>query len=97
ATPTGPPPPTGPCGYNPDAENPPGPFFTITTKDVGISDGTVQVGAAHGSGDFSGTNPQDLPFAPYKAVGEILESFWSRATESSVMLYAGTNGLTQTP
>lgn len=95
---TPPPSPTGPCGYNPDAQNPPGPFFTITSQVQGVADGTVNVGVAHGAGDWPGnTYAANVRGEPYKVVGEDLVSDWSRATESSVMLGIDIGGQSQTP
>ncbi|MDQ1699875.1 MAG: hypothetical protein QOG34_1738 [Frankiaceae bacterium] len=91
------PPVTGPCGFKPDTEHPPPPAFTITTKDLGTADGTVNVGVVYGAGSWPGNTGQaDVRYTPYRAMGESLESEWSRATESSVVLGIDFGGETQT-
>ncbi len=96
--PVGDPAPTGPCGYNPDTAHPPTPpAFTITTSGLTSVDGTVNVGVVYGAGSYSGNSYQaDVRNTPYRAMGESLETTWSRVTQSSVVLGIDLHGLTQT-
>jgi len=94
---TGSPSPSGPCGFRPDADNPPPPYFTISKDNLGVQDGTINVGAAHGAGSWSGSSvrPSDILGSNVRALGEELASTGSRTTESSVVMALDTHGETQ--
>lgn len=90
--------PVGPCGYDPDVAHPPTPTaFTITSKRLSEVDGTVNAGVVYGAGNWPGNTGQaDVRYEPYRAMGESLESEWSRATQNSVALGLDLGGATQT-
>ena len=91
------PPPSGPCGFQPDVVQPPPPMFTVESRTMATVDGTVNVGVVYGAGSWGGNSGQaDVRYTPYRAMGESLQSEWSRATQSSVVLGLDLHGETQT-
>ena len=94
--PTDPPPP-GPCGFQPGVVQPPPPMFTVESRTTAVVDGTVNVGVVYGAGSAGGnTGSADVRYTPYRAMGESLQSDWSRATQSSIVLGLDLHGTTQT-